>query len=91
MKPMELVEKNIKSKEYWSNKMNKYLICIKNTDYEVSLELRKLYKLVVGSEFLPKDYVRVIDETGDDYLYPADYFIPVEIPVMFEKKMEEVE
>jgi len=44
------------------------------------LELRKLYALVSSDEPEEPGYVRVIDESGEDYLYPAKYFLPVELP-----------
>lgn len=59
---------------------SEYLICIKNKDYEASLELRKIYKRIF--EKSPQQYglIRVIDESGEDYLFPEDFFVPVTVP-----------
>ena len=48
-----------------------YVICINNEGYEVSLELRKLYEIVEDPTASEHDQLRVIDESGDDYLYPS--------------------
>lgn len=51
-------------------------ICM--TDSEPDLELRKLYKILPDERAAQNNYVRVIDESGEDYLYPADYFVLVD-------------
>lgn len=53
--------------------MNKheFAICINNRGYEVSLETRKLYEIVVDIDAEKYHQIRVIDESGEDYLYPA--------------------
>ena len=58
----------------------KFAVCINNEDYEVSLELRKIYKVLPDAKAAEHHYIRVIDESGEDYLYPEDYFIPIELP-----------
>lgn len=54
-----------------------FVVCISNIGYEVSLDLRKLYQLVSGKETQKHHQVRIIDESGEDYLYPESYFFPV--------------
>ncbi|MDQ1523502.1 MAG: hypothetical protein QOG71_857 [Pyrinomonadaceae bacterium] len=54
-------------------------ICIDNTDYEMSLERRKVYPVLPDEAAARSDYVRVIDETGEDYLFPASLFILVPV------------
>ncbi|MDQ1559196.1 MAG: hypothetical protein QOG00_3587 [Pyrinomonadaceae bacterium] len=54
-------------------------ICIDNTDYEMSLERRKVYPVLPDDSAARSDYVRVIDETGEDYLFPASLFILVPV------------
>ena len=54
-------------------------ICIDNTDYEMSLERRKVYPLLPDADAAQSNYVRVIDETGEDYLFPASRFILVPV------------
>ena len=44
------------------------------------LEVRKIYQVLPDQEASQEGYLRVIDESGEDYLYPADYFVPVELP-----------
>ena len=62
-----------------------YVICIANKGYAASLELRKIYQLVPDKVAIELDQVRVIDESGEDYLYPADYFVPVQLPQAVER------
>ncbi len=57
-----------------------FVICIRNDDYPASLEKRKLYVKLPDPEAEKHHYVRVIDESGEDYLYPEGYFAPVELP-----------
>jgi hypothetical protein len=53
----------------------KYVICIENTDYEASLEVRKIYKVVPDAKAQELGHLRIIDESGEDYMYPAERFI----------------
>jgi hypothetical protein len=57
----------------------KLVICIRNDDYQVSLEKRKLYVQLPDPEAEKNHYLRVIDESGEDYLYPESYFVSVEL------------
>ena len=63
----------------------KFLVCVKNEGYGASLELRKLYQLVSDDAAAKRHQIRVIDESGEDYLYPESYFVPVQIPPSSEK------
>jgi hypothetical protein len=56
-----------------------FVICIRNDDYPASLEKRKLYVKLRDPEAEKQHYVRVIDESGEDYLYPEGYFVAVEL------------
>ena len=56
-----------------------FAICVRNEGAE-DLEVRKVYQLLSDARAGIEGYVRVIDESGEDYLYPADYFVPVELP-----------
>lgn len=62
--------------------MNKheFAICVDNHDYEVSLEVRKLYEVIADPEAEKHDQIRVIDESGEDYLYPASAFSRLSLP-----------
>jgi len=57
-----------------------YLLCVKNEGYQASLEIRKVYQAVPDATAAERRYVRVIDESGEDYLYPEDFFVPIDLP-----------
>ena len=57
----------------------KYVLCIENADCD-DLEKGKVYPLIADIKAKRDGYVRVIDESGEDYLYPESYFVSVEIP-----------
>ncbi|MBC7259011.1 MAG: hypothetical protein H5T65_07160 [Chloroflexi bacterium] len=56
-----------------------FALCIRNEGAE-DLELRKVYQLLEDESAAKDGYVRVIDESGEDYLYPVDYFVRLELP-----------
>lgn len=56
------------------------LICVDNIGYEASLERRKIYEAVADSASAQKGLLRVIDESGQDYLYPESMFVAVSLP-----------
>ncbi|MGH8315184.1 MAG: hypothetical protein ACRETU_08540 [Steroidobacterales bacterium] len=56
------------------------VICVKNEGYSVSLERRKLYIALPDAEATKHGQLRVIDESGEDYLYPQEFFVFVELP-----------
>ena len=56
-------------------KNSKFVICIENSEYPVSLEKRKIYEVLPDSDAEKIKRIRVIDESGEDYLYPASCFI----------------
>ncbi len=58
----------------------RYLLCVKNAGYEASLERRKVYRARPHLKAESHGLVRVIDESGEDYLYPADFFVAIELP-----------
>ncbi len=57
-----------------------FVVCIKNKDYPASLEVRKLYQVVADEPAAKLHQLRVIDESGEDYLYPQEYFVAVRLP-----------
>ena len=61
-------------------KTNNFVICVRNEDYPASLEVRKIYKMVSDAEAESHNCIRVIDESGDDYVYPARCFVRIELP-----------
>jgi hypothetical protein len=54
-------------------------ICVDNTGYEMSLERRKVYPLLPDESAALSNYVRVVDETGEDYLFPASRFVLIPV------------
>jgi hypothetical protein len=56
-----------------------FALCIENRDTE-DLEKRKIYAVIADDEAAKEGYLRVIDESGEDYLYPASYFVLIELP-----------
>jgi hypothetical protein len=65
-----------------------YMICVENRGYEASLELMKIYELLPDRGAEKHHQVRVIDESGEDYLYPAKFFAPVRLPAETKEKLE---
>lgn len=65
---------------------NRFVICIRNDEYPASLETRKIYVAIPDADAEKHHQMRVVDESGEDYLYPEEYFIPIELP----KAAEEV-
>ena len=58
----------------------RFVVCIRNDDYSASLEVRKIYEVIPDPSATTHHYLRIIDESGEDYLYPEDYFVPIELP-----------
>ncbi|OGQ84422.1 MAG: hypothetical protein A3F90_18235 [Deltaproteobacteria bacterium RIFCSPLOWO2_12_FULL_60_19] len=56
-----------------------FVICVRNHEAE-DLEPRKVYRVLPDARAAKDGLIRVIDESGEDYLYPADYFVPLELP-----------
>ena len=57
-----------------------FALCVKNDDCD-DLELRKIYRLIPDEEAAKEGYLRVVDESGEDYLYPESYFVIVKLPL----------
>jgi hypothetical protein len=56
------------------------VICVRNKGYSASLEKRKVYVTIPDAVAAKHGHIRVIDESGEDYLYPENFFIPVTLP-----------
>ncbi len=63
----------------------RFVVCVKNKGYAASLELRKLYQVISDEAAAKLRQIRVIDESGEDYLYPEEYFVAVQLPQAAEK------
>jgi hypothetical protein len=57
-----------------------FVVCIRNDGYEASLERNKIYAVVPDDDAERDGDLRVIDESGEDYLFSADRFVPIEVP-----------
>ena len=58
----------------------RFAICVNNSEYPASLELHKIYRIVPDEDARKDGDLRIIDESGEDYLFPADYFLLIDIP-----------
>jgi hypothetical protein len=59
---------------------NRFVLCIDSGDYRASLEPRKVYRVVDDPASEVKGLIRVVDESGEDYLFPESLFVPIEVP-----------
>lgn len=64
-----------------------FVLCIKNTRCKASLELRKIYIALSDEQAEKRKMIRVIDESGEDYLHPADFFVPLDLPKRIEHSL----
>jgi hypothetical protein len=63
------------SKAVWQ-----FAICLENKDYSASLEVGKLYRVIADSDATAHGYIRVVDESGEDYLFTANRFHVLQLP-----------
>jgi hypothetical protein len=68
---------------------HEFLLCIDNEGYEASLEMRKLYENISDKEAERHNQVRIIDESGEDYLYPSHFFALVKLSTQIKSKIVE--
>ncbi len=64
----------------------KFVLCVRNVGCD-DLGLRKVYQVIPDPSAAIEGYVRVIDESGEDYLYPSENFVPIEIPASIAKAL----
>jgi hypothetical protein len=62
-------------------------VCVNNAEYPASLELHKIYRVVPDEEAEADGDIRVVDESGEDYLYPASWFIAIQVPRRVEESL----
>jgi hypothetical protein len=58
-----------------------FAICLKNKGHEASLERRKIYRVLADARAAKHGLIRVVDESGEDYLYPQSFFAPIALPL----------
>ena len=59
---------------------SQFAICVDNSEYPASLERHKLYRVLPDADAVVDGDLRIIDESGEDYLYPMEYFVVIELP-----------
>ena len=64
-----------------------FAVCIRNEGYEAAIELRKIYQTVPDPESERHGLVRIIDESGEDYLYPDGFFLSVVLPPVIRRAL----
>ena len=62
-----------------------FVVCINNRDYPASLELHKIYQVFTDDKIEADGEIRVVDESGEDYIYPAQWFVVVDLPLAVEE------
>jgi len=65
-----------------------YVVCIDNTGYEVSLERGKIYEVLPDPVGAGHGYLRITDESGEDYLFESEQFLPITVPEKLQKALE---
>ena len=68
---------------------SKFVLCVRSNGSD-DLEPRKVYQAVPDRKAEREGYLRVIDESGEDYLYPSEYFVPVRLPAAVVREFAEV-
>lgn len=63
----------------------RFAVCVNNTGYPASLELHKIYRVLPDEDAEVDGDLRVVDESGEDYLYPTKYFVLMELPQSVEE------
>lgn len=63
----------------------RFAVCVRNKDSEASLEVGKLYRVISDEEAESHGYLRIVDESGEDYGYSADRFFSIQVPKPLEK------
>lgn len=74
-----------------NSKQTHFALCIDNTDYKASLVPGKIYRMLKDAKASKDDLVRVVDESGEDYLYHKSLFVFVDLPKALTKKLIAIE
>ena len=70
-----------------SDERSQFAVCINNKGYEASLEVGKLYRTIPDDYAHSHEYIRIIDESGEDYGYSKSRFFPIEVPQALERAL----
>ena len=97
MKATGLANVNLNANVTWTKTMtnsssdsNSYVVCIDNTGYMAALEKHKIYRAIHDDTAAVDGDVRIVDESGEDYLYPAERFVTIAVPAEVEKSLTAV-
>jgi len=71
-----------------STKIREFAVCLRNAGFEASLERRKLYPIIDDGEAEKEGLIRVIDESGEDYLYPSQLFQRLTLPNEVQRELQ---
>ncbi len=66
---------------------SQFVVCVDNSDYAASLELHKIYRSLPDADAKTDGDIRVVDESGEDYLYSLERFVPIEVPALVRKSL----
>jgi hypothetical protein len=67
--------------------LKQFAVCLDNEGYKASLEVGKIYRVIVDDEARENGLVRVIDESGEDYAFATNRFYPIEVPKPVEEAL----
>jgi len=67
------------------NNKSDFVVCVSNRGYRSSLVIRRIYQTLSDPAANKRRLIRVVDESGEDYLYPATMFVAIEVPEAVEK------
>ncbi len=68
----------------------KFAVCINNSEYPASLELHKIYRVLSDKDAARDGDIRIVDESGEDYLYSAEWFVLIDVPRKVESSVLQV-
>ena len=68
--------------------VSQYAVCVKNEKYPASLELHKIYHVIPDRQSSALGLLRIVDESGEDYLYPTEYFLPIKLSPIIERALQ---
>ncbi len=64
-----------------------FAVCVNNSEYPASLELHKIYRVLPDEDAAQDGDLRIVDESGEDYLFPADWFVVIDVPSKVEESL----
>lgn len=65
----------------------RFAVCVDNSEYPASLEVHKIYRVVPDEDAERDGDLRIVDESGEDYMYPSRYFVAIDLPQETERAL----